>query len=73
MIQFLLSSTNPVTSNGIYNALELKANSSDVILKNSTESYTPTGANDPTTKAYVDNLVATSIEDAISRQLTAIY
>ena len=66
-------STNPVTSNGIYNALELKANSSDVILKNSTESYTPTGANDPTTKGYVDNLVATSIDAAISKQLTSIY
>lgn len=68
-----LSSANPVTSNGIYLALEQKANINDVLVKNNTENFTPTNANDPTTKAYVDDLVATSIEDAISKQLTGIY
>ena len=54
-------------------ALEQIANINDVLVKNNTENFTPTNANDPTTKAYVDNLVATSIEDAISKQLTGIY
>lgn len=49
------TSTNPVQNNVINSALSSKANTSDVLTKTNTTSFTPTANYHPATKAYVDS------------------